>query len=333
MVDDHLGLSRYDSLLEPVFDEESGSGWMISYMDIMTLLVALFVVMIASSRSVDLDLLSASIADTSSAYQLAPAPRFTVPLPDALKSPLPDDRPQAMAAPSLTPRAITAALGVAGRPTPRPLATPPLLRMPPAVTNVVDKPSAQPPEALPRLALPSGVDTSRPLANYLLVLTDHLPPGAEAANEQAVAPLSVDTADLDAAPYLPDLQGVEVTRVAEGIKLRVEDRLLFATAEADLTKAGSDLVVGMVELIQRHEGEVSVEGHTDDRPIQTPRFASNWSLSSARAIAIVQSLEHAGVAASRLRAVGLADTRPLADNATAEGRAINRRVEVVIQRE
>lgn len=333
MVESHLGPSRYDSLLEPVFDEENGSGWMISYMDVMTLLVALFVVIIASSRSIDPELLSASLADPSSAYPLDFAPRFAVPLPDALQSALPHDRKQPLASASLTPRAITAALGVAGRPSPRPLITPPLLRMPPDMANVTDKPSAQPQEALPRLALPSRVDTSRPLADYLLVLTDHLPSGAEAANEQDAAALNVAKADLDDAPYLPDLEGVEVTRVAEGIKLRVEDRLLFPTAEADLTNTGIDLVAGLVELIQGHDGEVSVEGHTDDRPIRTPRFSSNWSLSSARAIAIVQSLEQAGVAVSRLRAVGLADTRPLADNATAEGRAMNRRVEVVMHLE
>ena len=73
-----------------------------------------------------------------------------------------------------------------------------------------------------------------------------------------------------------------------------------------------------------------VEGHSDSQTINTPEFSSNWALSSARAIAVVEALEEAGVASERLRAVGLAATQPLADNDTAEGRARNRRVEVVI---
>ncbi|OUE42023.1 hypothetical protein BZY95_11000 [Billgrantia desiderata SP1] len=136
--------------------------------------------------------------------------------------------------------------------------------------------------------------------------------------------------DLHDAPYLPDLEGVEATRVAEGIKLRVEDRLLFPTAAAELTAEGEALIQRLVEVIQRHDGEVAVEGHTDSRPIQTNEFPSNWVLSSARAIAIVHELERSGVDSQRLRAVGLADTRPLGSNETGEGRAQNRRVEVII---
>ncbi|MDG4869000.1 OmpA family protein, partial [Guyparkeria sp. 1SP6A2] len=73
-----------------------------------------------------------------------------------------------------------------------------------------------------------------------------------------------------------------------------------------------------------------VEGHSDSQSINTPEFSSNWALSSARAIAIVEALEAGGVEPERLRAVGFADTRPLEDNSSAEGRARNRRVEVVI---
>ena len=128
----------------------------------------------------------------------------------------------------------------------------------------------------------------------------------------------------------PYLEGVEVSRVAEGISLRVQDRLLFPSATAELTEGGSSLVGSLLETIQRYDGEVWVEGHSDSQTINTPEFSSNWALSSARAIAIVEALEEAGVASERLRAVGLAATQPLADNDTAEGRARNRRVEVVI---
>jgi chemotaxis protein MotB len=173
-----------------------------------------------------------------------------------------------------------------------------------------------------------------PQGDFVLVVTDRPP-----RDVHEIAPEAIGAAEglqqalgenLQEAPYLPDLEGVEATRVAEGIKLRVEDQLLFPTAAAELTDDGEALIQRLVEVIQRHEGEVAVEGHTDSRPIQTDEFPSNWVLSSARAIAIVHALERAGVESQRLRAVGLADTRPLSDNDSVEGRAQNRRVEVII---
>ncbi|WP_428624931.1 OmpA/MotB family protein, partial [Sedimenticola sp.] len=77
---------------------------------------------------------------------------------------------------------------------------------------------------------------------------------------------------------------------------------------------------------------LSIEGHTDPTPIANAQFPSNWELSAQRATGVLRFLLTQGVAASRMRAVGHADTRPLADNATAEGRARNRRVALILQR-
>jgi chemotaxis protein MotB len=164
------------------------------------------------------------------------------------------------------------------------------------------------------------------VADYVLILTDQ-PPADTIKDDELALSRQVPP---ETPYYLPDLDGVEVSRVSRGIQLRVQEQLLFATAEAELSGEGERLVGHLVEMIQRHSGEVSVEGHTDDRPIQTSQFPSNWALSSARAIAIVHSLEASGVSSSRLRAVGLADTRPLVNDDSAAGRARNRRVEVVI---
>ena len=76
---------------------------------------------------------------------------------------------------------------------------------------------------------------------------------------------------------------------------------------------------------------LSVEGHTDNVPIQTARFPSNWELSSARAAMVTRRLIELGVPADRIRAIGYGDTRPRADNGTPEGRARNRRVAFVLQ--
>lgn len=87
---------------------------------------------------------------------------------------------------------------------------------------------------------------------------------------------------------------MEVSRVEEGISLRVQDQLLFPSADAGLTDDGSDLIGTLLDTIQRYDGEVWVEGHTDSQTIDTPEYSSNWALSSARAIAIVEALEASG---------------------------------------
>ncbi|WP_136066769.1 OmpA/MotB family protein [Modicisalibacter radicis] len=129
---------------------------------------------------------------------------------------------------------------------------------------------------------------------------------------------------------LPHLDGVSVSRSQEGLNLRIQDHLLFASGQATLTEAGRQVLRGILPLLESTAGAISVEGHTDDVPIHTPRYPSNWELSSARASAVLRFLDSQGVAIQRLRAVGYAATRPLADNHDPSGRATNRRVELVI---
>jgi chemotaxis protein MotB len=76
--------------------------------------------------------------------------------------------------------------------------------------------------------------------------------------------------------------------------------------------------------------QVQVEGNTDNRPINTEEFPSNWELSAARAASVVHLMTRTGVSPSRMSAVGYAEHRPVADNNTAKGRAANRRVTLVI---
>ncbi len=77
---------------------------------------------------------------------------------------------------------------------------------------------------------------------------------------------------------------------------------------------------------------INVEGNTDNVPIHSSQFSSNWELSTARASAVVEFLVEHGVAAHRLTASGNADQQPVASNATESGRARNRRVEIVMRR-
>jgi chemotaxis protein MotB len=319
---------RHESLMPSHHDHDQDSAWMIGYLDIMTLLVALMVLIFTLSS------FSRSNAESESLASRVP---FAIPLPSELTQAQPAIDETLPVAGRLSESAIAAALGVAGLPRrelpmPTPAALPAFMEPPTPLALLAQQAPATLAPLQPLLATNDVLPNSR--GDFILVLTDRPPSGMQQIEEPAIAASqllqqSLDE-DLHDAPYLPDLEGVEATRVAEGIKLRVEDRLLFPTAAAELTEEGEALIQRLVEVIQRHDGEVAVEGHTDSRPIQTNEFPSNWVLSSARAIAIVHALERSGVESQRLRAVGLADTRPLGSNETVEGRAQNRRVEVII---
>lgn len=335
MLEDHRAGPRHDSLLTAYPEDDSNSAWMISYIDIMTLLVALFVIIIAAAGVTSPSWSQQAEPDE---YRYDALPALEIPLPitlvdfrqsrDVLAPPL--------GGVVLSPFAISAALGVAGLPKRREVASAP----PPLLARVAERPAEDDQVAsvdvmLPRLLLPTeDRQAVSPLANYMVLLTDRPPVNVQEVSDAAInSALALDAGlseRVEASTYLPNLEGVEVSRVAEGISLRVQDRLLFPSAGADLTEGGSVLIGSLMETIQRFDGEVWVEGHSDSQPINTPEFSSNWALSSARAIAIVESLEAAGVAPERLRAVGLAATQPLDDNSTEDGRARNRRVEVVI---
>jgi chemotaxis protein MotB len=121
---------------------------------------------------------------------------------------------------------------------------------------------------------------------------------------------------------------------ARGLVIRVlTDRLLFSSGSATLIGAAYPLLgeIGALVNIDRTH-PVSVEGNTDDVPIHGGEFPSNWELSTARASMVVRFLIGRGVDPQRLSASGYADLRPIASNATAAGRAENRRVEIVLRR-
>ena len=87
---------------------------------------------------------------------------------------------------------------------------------------------------------------------------------------------------------------------------------------------------GISQSLKQNDYSISVEGHTDNIPIHTAQFPSNWELSSFRATNVARYFIQKGVGRKRISAVGYADTRPIADNNSAAGRALNRRVSLVI---
>lgn len=113
----------------------------------------------------------------------------------------------------------------------------------------------------------------------------------------------------------------------------ITDRVLFDSGSADLRPEGDELLRVIAEALAPLTNPIIVEGHTDPDPISlsTSRFKSNRELSGARAAAVTDFFERAGIAPTRMRSEGYADTQPIADNATAAGKARNRRVEIVVQ--
>jgi chemotaxis protein MotB len=134
-----------------------------------------------------------------------------------------------------------------------------------------------------------------------------------------------------------DLESKDVTisKLQGKLTVNILDRILFDSGEAVLKPAGEAVLQKVAAILAQHpEIKIHVIGHTDNVPIRPDarnRFASNWELSSARAIAAVRFLtERAGVDPRRVGAVGYGEFRPVADNATAEGRAHNRRIAITI---
>ncbi|HKG40194.1 MAG TPA: flagellar motor protein MotB [Conexibacter sp.] len=127
---------------------------------------------------------------------------------------------------------------------------------------------------------------------------------------------------------------VETVVTRRGLVVRLlTDNVLFDSGLADLKPQGLPLLgeVGTLLGVDRVH-PIVVEGHTDDVPISTSKFASNWELSTARSAAVVRWLIGRSVPDRRFSAAGYADLHPLASNGTDAGRARNRRVEVVLQR-
>ena len=119
-----------------------------------------------------------------------------------------------------------------------------------------------------------------------------------------------------------------------GLVVRVlTDKLLFQSGQATLQPEGTPLLNEVAQLLNVDRAHpITVEGYTDNVPIHSVEFPSNWELSTSRATTVVQYLIRRGVNDNRLGAAGFADLHPIASNATAAGRALNRRVDIVIER-
>jgi chemotaxis protein MotB len=129
-------------------------------------------------------------------------------------------------------------------------------------------------------------------------------------------------------------EAIETTITARGLVIRLlTDHVLFESGSATLKTEATPLLAEISHLVNLDRSHaISVEGNTDDVPISTSQFPSNWELSVARATGVVRFMIGQGVAAQRLEASGVAGERPIAPNSTEGGRTRNRRVEIALLR-
>ena len=164
------------------------------------------------------------------------------------------------------------------------------------------------------------------------------PGGSQPKNEPAPPPPPSSQELLPKLTYLNDLLRAEIS--SGKLEIKQEDRgLVISLKQAAFFPSGDDTVEPttfeainkIATLFRNSPNPIRLEGHTDSRPIHTDRFRSNWELSSARGIAMLEVLStRYGIPHERLAVVGYADTMPKASNDTEEGRARNRRVDIVI---
>lgn len=168
------------------------------------------------------------------------------------------------------------------------------------------------------------------------LLPPQQPPGMRASDspnaEDGSAGGLKDMAD-DLQTALSDLIEAKVIVVRETpywLEIEIQTDLLFASGTAQLSSPASGILRRLAAVLARFPNPIRVEGHTDNLPISTAAFPSNWELSAARAASVVHLLMQAGVAPSRMAVIGLGEYRPLAGNEAAAGRNRNRRVQLII---
>lgn len=121
-------------------------------------------------------------------------------------------------------------------------------------------------------------------------------------------------------------------RIVDGrMVVQMATDVLFASGKAELSEEGKAAVAEVAEVLgEIPDRRYQIEGHTDDVPIKTAKFPSNWELAAARAIGVVKAMVEAGVAPERVSAASFSQYRPVAGNDSKEGKSANRRIEIVV---
>lgn len=119
-------------------------------------------------------------------------------------------------------------------------------------------------------------------------------------------------------------------RSGDDIEIQLNSEILFESGDATLASESLIQLKALFDVLANQRYFISIEGHTDNVPINTTRYPSNWELSSARASSVARFLIEQGISDSRVRVIGYADSRPIGSNFSESGRKLNRRVTLVV---
>lgn len=136
------------------------------------------------------------------------------------------------------------------------------------------------------------------------------------------------------AKEIEPLEQVTVIMTMKGLKIQLENPVLFATGEAELKSNAKEILSQISDILKKSniDNEINISGHTDNVPIHTPQFPSNWELSTYRATSVLRYLIEEGLPPEKMSASGYGQYRPIASNKTKKGRSRNRRMEILILR-
>ena len=150
----------------------------------------------------------------------------------------------------------------------------------------------------------------------------------EAERAKAISQMAADL-EKELAPLI-DQNLVSVRRNKFWLEVEIKTSILFPSGSARLANSAIATLKKVAVILSSYPNPIHVEGFTDNQPINTLAFPSNWELSAARAASVVHLFSAAGIQAERMAAIGYGEYQPVADNATAEGRNANRRVVLVV---
>lgn len=303
---------------------ENHERWMVSYADFITLLFALFVVMyaVSSVNEGKYRVLSEAMADafrpvsTNSKRQWA-----------SNESSMSSDLSVQTVATPILPYQIAPDL--------RPLPT--AAAAPEESTESAEAEAACPtpeePVVEPQLQLAMTADTPTPDLQEKAVVEKQ--PAASIAEEPSGQVtddpmLSIATRLENSVAELIEADLVRIRREGSWVELEMKNHMLFDSASSVINTAAVPSIRQIATVLRDIPNRIHVEGFTDNIPIHTSSYPSNWELSAARAASVVHLLMDEGLAPERMAAVGYGEHRPIADNATEQGRIQNRRVVLVI---
>lgn len=175
---------------------------------------------------------------------------------------------------------------------------------------------------------PPLIDSQPRTSLQPIAMAHHSTPSIDPAQRDELASVADEVEQ--AMSDLIDRELITVRRHGTWVEVEIRTDILFPSGIATLSQPAEQVLTQLAQTLKPFPNSIRVEGHTDNRPISTASFPSNWELSSARAASVVHLFTKAGMDPARLAVVGLGENRPVQSNSTAEGRNANRRVILVI---